>query len=57
MTTYKPEPHAAMLHTHDGTFQSPCNVLKLHTMSCDAFSNMLVISLPILKPIFLLSDS
>ena len=39
----------AMLYTHDTTFQCPCDAAKLHAMLCDAFSNMLVILLPILE--------
>ena len=39
----------AMLHTCDGTFKSPCDVLKSCAMPCDVFSNMLVISLPIFE--------
>ena len=37
---------------------APCNAAKSHTMLCDAFSNMLVILLPILEYLsHLLSDS
>ena len=51
-------PHAAMIHTHDGTFQSSCDASKSYAMLYDADSNMLVILLPILKYLsHLLSDS
>ena len=53
----KAQPHAAMLHTCDGAFRGFCDATKLHAMLCDAFSNMLVILLPILEYLsFLLSD-
>ena len=56
-TYHKAEPHAAMLHTHDVTFQSTCDTAKSPAMACDAFSNMLVIWLPILEYLsYLLSD-
>ena len=45
----KAQPHAAMLHICDGVFQSSCDAGKLPAMVCDAFSNMLVILLPILE--------
>ena len=46
-----------MLHTHDGTFQCICDAAKSNAMVCDAFSNMLVILLPILEYLsYLLSD-
>ena len=41
--------HAAMLHPHDETFWCPCDAAKSPAMLCDAFSNMLVILLPILE--------
>ena len=44
-----PQPHVAMLHTHDGTFQNCCDTSKLHATCCDAFSNMLEFMLPILE--------
>ena len=44
----KAQPHGAMLYTHDGTYQSPCDAAKSHAMLCDAFSNMLVILFMIL---------
>ena len=57
LKAHKPGPHAVMLYTCDGAFQMPCDVSKSHAMCCDAFSNMLVISLPILEYLsFLLSD-
>ena len=46
---YKDQPHAAMLHTCDGTFQTSCDTSKSHAMCCDAFSNMLGFLLPILE--------
>ena len=47
---YKAQPHVVMLHTHDGTYQCPCDTAKSHAMLCDTFSNMLVlILLPILE--------
>ena len=53
----KAQPHAAMLHTCDGVFQSSCDAAKSPAMACDAFSNMLVILLPILEYLsYLLSD-
>ena len=36
----KAQPHAAMLHTCDGVFQSPCDAGKLLAMLCDVNSNM-----------------
>ena len=45
----KAQPHAAMLYTRDGTFQSSCDTSKLHAMCCDVFSNMLEFLLPILE--------
>ena len=54
---HKAQPHGAMLHTHDGMYQCPCDVAKSHAMLCDAFSNMLVILLPILENLgYLLFD-
>ena len=44
-------PHAVMLYTRDGTFQSSCDTLKSHAMCCDIFSNMLEFVLPILSRI------
>ena len=53
----KAQPHGAMPHSHDETFQYTCDARKLHAMACDAFSNMLVILLPILEYLsHLLSD-
>ena len=31
-TGFKPVPHAAMLHTCDGVFQTPCDVSKSHML-------------------------
>ena len=51
------QPHAAMLHICDGVFQNSCDAGKLPAMVCDAFSNMLVILLPILEYLsYFLSD-
>ena len=33
-TPFKAQPQAAMLHTFDGVFQSPCNARKLLAMCC-----------------------
>ena len=53
----KAQPHAAMLHTCDGVFQSYCDAGKTHAMCCDAFSNMLEFLPPILEYVsHLLSD-
>ena len=46
---YKAQPHVAMLHTCDGTFQSTCDTSKSPVVCCDAFSNMLEFLLPILE--------
>ena len=49
--------NAAMLYTHDGIFQSPCDTSKSHAMYCDAFSNTLEFLFPILDYLgYLLSD-
>ena len=45
----KAQPHAAMLRTHDRTFQSPRDAAKSHAMLWDAFSNMINILLLILE--------
>ena len=45
----KAQPHATMLPTCDGLFQSPCDAGKLLAMCCDTFSNMLEFMLPILE--------
>ena len=53
----KAQPQAAMLHICDGVFQNSCDAGKMPAMVCDAFSNMLVILLPILKYLsYFLSD-
>ena len=53
----KAQPHAAMLHICGGVFQNSCDAGKLPAMVCDAFSNMLVILLPILEYLsYFLSD-
>ena len=55
---HKAQPHVATLYTRDGTFQSFCDTSKWHAMCCNAVSNMLVISLPILEYLsHLLSNS
>ena len=49
---------AAMVYICNGTFQSSCETSKSHAMCCDAFSNMLVIFLPILGYLsYLVSES
>ena len=53
----KAQPHAAMLQICDGVFQNCCDTGKMPVMVCDAFSNMLVILLPILEYLgYFLSD-
>ena len=46
---HKAQPHAVMLHTCDGAFQSSCDAGISHAMFCDVNSNMFNILLPIME--------
>ena len=46
--SHNPGPHAAMLHTCDGGFQTSCDDKKSHAMCCDCKFNMLNILIPLL---------